>query len=301
MKDVTAILRSCAAALPASPSISSPSSCMMTNRSFSLIESMSALELMDPKMDEIEQTNPNDEVTPLALLTSSVLPYNAPTLTPSLLSSIATRLLQLTERSLTGATLPETLLTCNLFDPAVLEHMKRHHDFDFPDFPGPTTPPPTPPTTTTPPTTLQSAIFTLSLTTLRFAGLVRLLVYHGDVYEEEDFSPLSARDFDFSLGRDLGNGSNSGSNSLSELDTRTKVDELVRQTVEKLEKEVNKDDTDADADADTRSCLELVSSTIQYFSTVYELCYTISIGTSEEVSFIPPPARLDEDEHTSHY
>ena len=83
------------------------------------------------------------------------------------------------------------------------------------------------------------------------------------------------------------------------------MDELVRQTVEKLEKEVNKNDTDADADADadadTRSCLELVSSTIQYFSTVYELCYTISIGTSEEVSFIPPPARLDEDEHTSHY
>jgi len=296
MLDITALIRDAASSLPSAPPLSNPGACMVHSKNFCLLDSMSALELMDEKMDissssaDAEEDEKLDAIdsNPLQLLHSRILPFyppelddlsldmQPPQLTAKLVKNLSLNLFLLYERSLSGATIVETILTCGYYCEGVIGALaeacglvsvcKTASD-------GSTEEPPTPKTTET-----QRYLLATLLTTLRLVGLTKLLVYHGDIYEEEDYSPLAGGSVDYCLGCDLLMSGSTGSDDSSVFGQLTSkmVDDIVNAFVT---------DTFNTIDSSSGNDLQTIKHVVEFNVKLYDLCKTLSIGTQEEVDF----------------
>lgn len=190
--DITDVIAGCAATL----SHQEPFICKET--SFSLHDSMSALELMDPKLDCCEipanlvGSGSADSMVPPRPIPTGLddiiadLPWDDVTLRQT--ACIALEALTRLEALLNGASLPESTYTCIYAHNAVLSDMRKRID-----------------TTSTiteqlgqlmnqsdkkpkERTTPQLVLYATTLALVEISDVVRSIVMHADIYEEEDFS-----------------------------------------------------------------------------------------------------------------
>lgn len=196
-KDITSFVEECAASLTyAKP--------MLCTESFSLQDSMAAMELLDPKMDSceipasqivqnMEENSPDDKMMyPRPAPTKidddfSPLPWDDLSLRDA--AFIAVEALVRLESMLGGSAVVESTYTCLYAHCAVMEDMKSRLD---------------PPSETltekfekllnsssiqtprgTPP---QHVVYATSLALIEITEIMRSIILHGDIYEEEDFS-----------------------------------------------------------------------------------------------------------------
>ena len=185
--DITSLIQECASSL----SFSNPILC--DEESFSLHDSMAALELMDRKMDCCELSasliHPNNDpdliIPPRNIPTGledeiAPLPWNELTIQDA--AAIALEILPRLESLLRGASVAESTYTCLYAHNAVLADMKErlltqqlgnltvsespHDDASVPQF----------------------LVYTTTLAMVEISDVVRSIVLHADIYEEEDFS-----------------------------------------------------------------------------------------------------------------
>lgn len=196
--DITHMVDDCATSL----SFTHPMLCIET---FSLQDSMAAMELLDPKMDSCEV--PADHIVPQIELSEDdkikgkevlyprppptqlddeflPLPWNDLTVRDSIFVSVEA-LVRL-ESMLGGASVVESTYTCLYAHSAVIEDMKDRLD---------------PPNETLTEkfekllsstakargTLAQHVVFATSLALVEITEIMRSIVLHGDIYEEEDF------------------------------------------------------------------------------------------------------------------
>jgi hypothetical protein len=159
---------------------------------FSLFDSMSALELMDPKMDP-----PGAEVKPVdvaALLASGALPLERLTLAEA--RALSLQLLVLEFGWCEGVSLAESVFTCLYLHPPALPRLVAALA-DPSAGPDPAAAKPTVAAVAAAgdaPLALR-ALAALGVIGLKVVHLTREAVFHADLYEEEDFSP-GLHDFD---------------------------------------------------------------------------------------------------------
>ena len=185
--DITTLIEACAASL----NYSNPMLC--NEETFSLHDSMAALELMDRKMDCCDLSaaliHPNNDPTllmpprniPTGLDDELVpLPWNELTVHDA--SSIGLEILSRLESLLSGASVAESTYTCLYAHNAVLIDMKERlwtqqfdsmnilleesQDSNIPQF----------------------LVYATTLALVEISDVIRSIVMHADIYEEEDFS-----------------------------------------------------------------------------------------------------------------
>lgn len=190
--DITDVITGCAATL----SYQEPYICKET--SFSLHDSMSALELMDPKLDCCEipanlvGSGSADTMVPPRPIPTGLddiiadLPWDDVTLRQT--ACIALEALTRLEALLTGASLPESTYTCIYAHNAVLSDMRKRIDTtstiteQLGKLMNPSDKKPK--VRTTP----QLVLYATTLALVEISDVVRCIVMHADIYEEEDFS-----------------------------------------------------------------------------------------------------------------
>eukprot|EP00566_Odontella_aurita_P008196 CAMPEP_0113592378 /NCGR_PEP_ID=MMETSP0015_2-20120614/37801_1 /TAXON_ID=2838 /ORGANISM="Odontella" /LENGTH=666 /DNA_ID=CAMNT_0000498883 /DNA_START=46 /DNA_END=2043 /DNA_ORIENTATION=+ /assembly_acc=CAM_ASM_000160 len=237
MVDITNFFEGAVASL----SYSEPFLC--NEESFSLQDSMAALELMDPKMDccEIPTSKTEEGIGPkqgegievLGPFPTTVPPRNLPRgLYDELLTlpwddltlrqariiclEAATRL----ESMLSGSSVAESTYTCLYAHDCVLKDMSERLAAPSSDIAQATK-------------SAQKSVYSSTLLLVKLSESVRTVVQHADIYEEEDFT-VNAYGFDFSP--DINDGA-----------LRTVVESAMRELEEYLVgKESNQDVADAD-------------------------------------------------------
>lgn len=192
--DITDIVNECAATL----SYQDPLICNVA--SFNLHDSMAALELMDRKMDCCEipanlvgpgsadtMVPPRPMPTGLDDLISN-LPWEDVTLRQT--AVIALESLTRLEALLSGASMPESTYTSMYAHNAVLSDMRKRLDTtsSITEQLGQLMKPPEMKKERKEPTTPQLTLYATTLTMVEISDVVRSIVLHADIYEEEDFS-----------------------------------------------------------------------------------------------------------------
>ena len=218
MKDITSWIEECAASL----TYKTP---LIQNDSFSLLDSMAALELMDPKMDCCENlstasisTSTASTSTAKSTSTStstssshSPMPYYKLSLhrlkwrdlTLSDVEWISMQALVRLEAYLDAANVAESTYTCLYMHDAVLRDMKHYflRELHFDPLhsmklklkltPSTASASASASASTTTTTTIccQLALFAMALTVVKLTEQIRMIVQNADIYEEEDFTP----------------------------------------------------------------------------------------------------------------
>lgn len=184
--DITSLIQECASSL----SFSNPILC--NEESFSLHDSMAALELMDRKMDCCELSasliHPNNDadviIPPRSIPTGledevAPLPWNELTIKDA--AAIALEILPLLESLLRGTSVAESTYTCLYAHNAVLSEMKeRLLTHKFGNLGVSVSPHDT--------NIAQFLVYAATLAMVEISDVVRSIVLHADIYEEEDFS-----------------------------------------------------------------------------------------------------------------
>jgi hypothetical protein len=189
--DITSLVEKCASSL----SYSNPILC--NEDSFSLHDSMAALELMDPKMDCCELSaalvypnNDPDLIIPPRKIPTGLddeiapLPWNELTIRDA--ADIGLEVLSRLESLLSGASVAESTYTCLYAHNAVLSDMKERLWTQQLDNLKLSTKPSTPADHGT--QTAQFLVYSITLAMVEISDVVRSIVLHADIYEEEDFS-----------------------------------------------------------------------------------------------------------------
>lgn len=185
--DITSLVEDCASSL----SYSNPILC--NEASFSLHDSMAALELMDRKMDCCELSaslmHPNNDpelmIPPRQIptgLDDGIAPLPWKELTIADAAAIGLEILTRLESLLSGASVAESTYTCLYAHNAVLSEMKERlanpdltQQFENLQLMNPTQ-------------TAQFLVYAQTLAMVEISDVVRSIVLHADIYEEEDFS-----------------------------------------------------------------------------------------------------------------
>ena len=170
--------------------------------------------------------------------------------------------------------MPETILMCGYFKEGVLKEMAVHAGIvdceegkgergDVDDLHR----------------LLQDILLSLLLSTIRLAGLTRFLIYQGDIYEEEDYSPMSVSGVDYCLGDEFViSGTDKNSSVFGDRKTED-VEPIMEQLNARVMKEIaSSSSTDAD--------LMVVQHVIDFNTRMYSLCKTLTIGTPEEKAYL---------------
>jgi Mak10 subunit, NatC N(alpha)-terminal acetyltransferase len=192
--DITNIVNECAATL----SYQDPLICNVA--SFNLHDSMAALELMDRKMDCCEipanlvgPGSPETMLPPRPMPSGlgdliSDLPWENVTLRQT--AVIALESLTRLEALLSGASMPESTYTSMYAHNAVLSDMRKRLDTtsSITEQLGQLMKPSEKKKERNEPTTSQLALYATTLAMVEISDVVRSIVLHADIYEEEDFS-----------------------------------------------------------------------------------------------------------------
>lgn len=189
--DITSLVEKCASSL----SFSNPILC--NDESFSLHDSMAALELMDPKMDCCELSAallyPNNDpdliIPPRKIptgLDDEIAPLPWRELTIKDAAGIGLEVLSRLESLLSGASVAESTYTCLYAHNAVLSDMKERLWTQQLENLKLSTKPNTPADHET--RTAQFLVYAITLAMVEISDVVRSIVLHADIYEEEDFS-----------------------------------------------------------------------------------------------------------------
>jgi hypothetical protein len=181
MVDITSLIEDAASSL----TVSAPMLC--DEKSFNLLDSMAALELIDRKMDCCEV--PASLVAPYGKTASEekmVFPRPAPTglndvveplpwddLTMEEAAFISLEALIRLESLLDGSSVVESTFTCLYAHQPVLADMKARLQPDSKEKNG---------------TTAQRVVYAATLMLLELTDVLRSIILNADIYEEEDFS-----------------------------------------------------------------------------------------------------------------
>jgi len=194
--DITSLVEKSAASL----TLSKPILC--NENSFSLHDSMAALELMDRKMDCCELSaalvhpkNDPDIIVPPRQIPTGLkdqiysLPWAELTIVDA--ANIGLEILIRLESLLGGASVAESTYTCLYAHNAVLSDIKRIVDGDASlaeRFGAMWTSPPISPLSNEEITTPQLLVYAQVLGVVEISEVLRSIILHADIYEEEDFS-----------------------------------------------------------------------------------------------------------------
>jgi Mak10 subunit, NatC N(alpha)-terminal acetyltransferase len=197
--DITFLIEKCASTL----SFSQPLLC--NEETFSLHDSMAALELMDSKMDCCELSaalvHPNNDpdiiIPPRSLPTSlddkiSQLPWNDLTIEDA--AVIALESLSRLESLFRGASIAESTYTCLYAHSKVMSDMKERlwtEQFDSIQISFDKSPDES--------RAAQFVVYACTLAMLEIGDVVRGIVVNADIYEEEDFS-VNTNGLEYSVG-----------------------------------------------------------------------------------------------------
>ena len=162
-EDLEPLLQSCASAMRSGE--------LMHQKSFGLFEAMSAVEIMDPKMDAgcggMSRGGVRDDKT-----TTKKRPMvpDVAALAPEEMKTIADMLVARENSWHVGNALPPTVFSCLYLKEDELRKLSAFASSSASSWP-------------------TKAFETLMTTTLPFVGLIKKMVEIGDVFEEEDFNP----------------------------------------------------------------------------------------------------------------